>query len=55
MEFRALVGCMAGDKKNRGHQIRFALPAEVGHMHRVDGWTMPVSEDLILEGLALIQ
>lgn len=51
----ALLAGMASDKKNRGAQIRFALASGVGHIHEVDGWTTPVSEDAILEALAVIQ
>jgi 3-dehydroquinate synthase len=55
MEADAVLGSMAGDKKNRGNRIHFALPSEVGRMHRVDGWTTPVSEDLIRTAVAAIQ
>jgi 3-dehydroquinate synthase len=51
----ALLHSMAGDKKNRGGRIRFALPAGVGQVQEVDGWTTPVSEVAILEALAVIQ
>lgn len=55
VDSNTLLGSMAGDKKNRGSRIRFALAAGVGHMHEVDGWTTPVAEDPILEALASIQ
>jgi 3-dehydroquinate synthase len=55
LEPGGLIGGMSSDKKNRGGQIRFALPSEVGRIHNVDGWTIAVSEDAILEALAAIQ
>jgi 3-dehydroquinate synthase len=55
VDSNALLGTMASDKKNRGSRIRFALLSGVGHMHEVDGWTTPVSEDAILEALATIR
>lgn len=55
VDSEALLGTMASDKKNRGSRIRLALAAGVGHMHEVDGWTTPVSEDAILEALAAIR
>jgi 3-dehydroquinate synthase len=51
----AMLESMAGDKKNRGTQIRFALPSAVGHIHKVDGWTTPVSEDAILAAMSVIR
>jgi 3-dehydroquinate synthase len=50
-----LLGTMAGDKKNRGARIRFALASGVGHVHEGDGWTTPVSEDAILAALSAIR
>lgn len=51
----ALLRCMAGDKKNRADQIRFALASDVGQMHKVDGWTTPAAEVAVLEALKAIQ
>jgi hypothetical protein len=43
---------MAGDKKNRGARVHFALAAALGQVHQVDGWTTPVPEDAIRQALA---
>lgn len=43
----ALLGSMMGDKKNRGGQIHFALPATLGRMHRLNGWTTAVPDSAI--------
>jgi 3-dehydroquinate synthase len=52
----ALLTGMASDKKNRGTQIRFALPSGVGHIHEAaDGWTTPVADEAIREALAAIR
>jgi 3-dehydroquinate synthetase len=45
---------MTADKKNRSGQIHFSLPAELGRMHRTNGWTVPVANDVILPALGLI-
>jgi 3-dehydroquinate synthetase len=55
LDSNALIGSMAGDKKNRGDRIRFALASELGHTHEVDGWTTPVAEAAILEAIRVIQ
>jgi 3-dehydroquinate synthetase len=49
----ALIGSMLGDKKNRGGQIHFALPATLGRMHRLNGWSTPVPDTEIRRVLAL--
>jgi 3-dehydroquinate synthetase len=43
----AAISSMLGDKKNRGDQIHFALPAKVGGMHRGTGWTTAVAASAI--------
>ena len=48
----ALIGSMMGDKKNRGGQIHCALPATLGRMHRLDGWTTAVPDTAIRRVLA---
>jgi 3-dehydroquinate synthase len=48
----ALIDSMMTDKKNRGGQIHFALPATLGRMHRQDGWTTPVPDSAIQRVLA---
>lgn len=41
------------DKKNREHEVRLALPAKLGEMHRGDGhWTVPVTEELLAHAVA---
>ena len=49
----ALIGSMMGDKKNRGGQIHFVLPATLGRMHRLQGWTTAVPDTAIRRVLAL--
>ncbi len=55
VDSKALLGSMAGDKKNRGAQIRLALASGVGDIHKVDGWTTPVSEDALARAMWVIQ
>src|SRR3954462_14688241 len=43
----ALVESMRGDKKNRGGQIHFSLPATLGRMHGTDGWAVAVPDQAI--------
>jgi 3-dehydroquinate synthase len=43
----ALIASMMGDKKNRGGQIHFALPAGLGRMHQLEGWTTAVDAGTI--------
>ena len=43
----SVLGSMATDKKNRGDQIHFALPARVGAMHRAPEWTIAVPPEAI--------
>ena len=47
LEGSALFGSMASDKKNRGGQIHFALPKQLGEMHTEQGWTTPVPAEAI--------
>jgi 3-dehydroquinate synthase len=47
IESGALITSMVGDKKNRAGQIHFALPATIGRMHRIDGWTTAVPTSAI--------
>jgi 3-dehydroquinate synthase len=49
----ALIGSMMADKKNRGGQIHFALPATLGRMHQLHGWTTAVPDAAIRRVLAL--
>lgn len=53
-EEAALISSMAGDKKNRGAQIHFALPAAVGQIYQAGGWTTPVPVDTIREAIAVL-
>ena len=48
-----VVRAMGSDKKNRGGQIHFALPATLGRMHRLHGWTTAVPDAAIRRVLAL--
>jgi 3-dehydroquinate synthetase len=49
----ALVAAMDLDKKNRGDQIRMALPALLGTMHREGAaWSIPVPRPVIQDALA---
>ena len=49
----SIVHAMASDKKNRGGAIHFALPAQLGRMHRSPaGWTIPVPPDTITHALS---
>jgi 3-dehydroquinate synthase len=43
----ALIGSMLADKKNRAGEIHFALPAGLGRMHRLNGWTTAVPHTAI--------
>jgi 3-dehydroquinate synthase len=53
IDLAALLGSMLGDKKNRGGQIHFALPATLGRMHQLNGWTTAVPETAIQRVLGL--
>jgi len=55
LERSALVHSMAADKKNRSRQIRFALPRQLGEMHKDDGWTTPVPAEAIRAALAAME
>jgi 3-dehydroquinate synthase len=50
-----LLGSMAGDKKNRGARIHFALAADLGRMYLADGWTTAVPDDVIGEAVAVVE
>ncbi len=54
LERSALLATMGTDKKNRGGQIHFALPARVGAMHREHGWTIPVEPQAIEAAIAVL-
>lgn len=54
LEPAAVVRSMAADKKNRGGQIHFALPAQLGEIHHVDGWTTAVRAEAIEAALAIL-
>jgi 3-dehydroquinate synthase len=49
-----LLSAMAGDKKNRGHEIRFALPRGVGAMGPGPDWTTEAGEAAIRAALKTI-
>jgi 3-dehydroquinate synthetase len=50
----ALIRSMGSDKKNRDGRIHFALPVEIGRMHRSNGWTTPVSEAAIRRAITAV-
>jgi 3-dehydroquinate synthase len=54
LERGAVVGSMATDKKNRGGQVHFALPSQLGAMHRFNGWTTAVAAEAIDAALATL-
>jgi 3-dehydroquinate synthetase len=44
------------DKKNRGGEIRMALPIGLGQMHEGEGrWTVPVPESVLSWSLTRMQ
>ena len=48
----ALVAGTRGDKKNRGGNVRYALPCGLGAMSRGDGsWVTPVEDSVVLAAL----
>jgi 3-dehydroquinate synthase len=49
-----LLAAMASDKKNRAHQVRFALPTSVGRMDEGEGWTRAAPEAAIRKALETI-
>jgi 3-dehydroquinate synthase len=49
-----LVQAMASDKKNRGAQVRFALPSGLGTMDEGERWTRAASEGAIGKALGVI-
>jgi 3-dehydroquinate synthase len=51
----AVLGGMAGDKKNRAAQIQFALAAALGRMHRPDGWTTGASDEAIRHAIEVLR
>jgi 3-dehydroquinate synthase len=51
----AVLDAMGSDKKNRGGELRFALPSGIGAMHRDSGgWTLAVEPAIVEEVLAAI-
>jgi len=53
---QALIAAMQLDKKNRGDEVRMALPALLGTMHREGAaWSQPVPRRVIQEELALAE
>jgi 3-dehydroquinate synthase len=50
----ALLRSMAADKKNRGSQVRFALPSALGQVHRADGWTTTAPDDSIRHAIEVL-
>lgn len=55
MQRSALLANMAVDKKNRGGQVHFALPRQMGEMHQENGWTTPVRVEAIGAALAALE
>lgn len=55
LERTALVESMATDKKNRSGQIHFALPKQLGEMHRVNGWTTAVTPKAIRAAVGTLE
>ena len=55
LEWSALFGSMATDKKNRSGQIHFALPTQLGQMYREDGWTTPVAAEAIQAAMTALE
>lgn len=49
-----LIAAMGSDKKNRGREIRFALPREIGTMGSGPDWTTEAGEPSIRAALAAI-
>jgi 3-dehydroquinate synthase len=49
-----LLRAMSSDKKNRGAQVRFALPRALGAMDEGDRWTREAPEAVIRESLETI-
>lgn len=49
-----LVQAMGSDKKNRGAQIRFALPSGLGAMDEGERWTRPAPEPALRRALEAI-
>jgi 3-dehydroquinate synthase len=54
LEPGALLDSMSADKKNRNGHIHFALAAEVGRMHSLNGWTIPVSHNAIRGAMGVL-
>jgi len=55
-----VLEAMTHDKKNRDGQVRLALPASVGVMHRSEAagenpWTVPVTEELLAGAIQGLQ
>jgi 3-dehydroquinate synthase len=50
----SLLASMAGDKKNRQGATHFTLVTEIGRMHQVNGWSVPVMSTDIARALATI-
>ena len=55
LERTALFESMATDKKNRSGQIHFALPKQLGEMHRVNGWTTAVTPEAIRAAVGTLE
>jgi len=53
LQMARVLEAMLRDKKNRGGEVRLALPAKLGAMHPGDGlWTIPVTEELLASAIA---
>ena len=50
----AIIAATRSDKKRRAGQVRYALPAALGHMHPGDGsWSIPVDDAAVAQALAM--
>lgn len=50
-----LLENMTIDKKNRGGEVHFALPVQLGEMHQENGWTIPVKVEAIGTAIATVE
>jgi 3-dehydroquinate synthase len=48
---RDVLALTRSDKKVRGGEVRYALPARIGRMDPSFGWSQPIPDDLVLEAL----
>ena len=50
----AVLDAMSSDKKNRGAEVRFALPSELGGMVAAEGWTVAAGEGEVRAALGVV-